>query len=460
MWVERGKSVLLNFLVILSLVLSWLLLNSQPKYDYLHPAEYVDRQPFGEKRDIKELVKPQSIVFHYGDKRFNGAFPDSPSYRMVIREMEKWYFFNLQKVNLTAENVKDIINNRKAMEIIYPTEIPTDLIGELFAFRGKTEYILPSVKRIIIYIDDSDKETYALFTDNLGDLIQARTAITSRDLEQLYLSNGTNLPALMPVALSKEEGEFPIYIPSESITMQEYRYISQQIPASQMIQTLFVDPTMIRQVTERDGTTIYTDGSKAVQLPPNLRSIHFHDPVAESLEPATTDSHFHSVVNFVNEHGGWNGNYMLEGIKKIHQEGLESYQFREYVGSYPFYGVTKEMLGAVEVVTQRSYISGFNRSLINLDTYFDHQDIKVTSGQELLAKLTAQGVHLDSVTDMYLGYQAKINDNHVIFSPKWVIKLVDKEPLLMEAKRAETKEENHGLEKSQDPTHRSLPSFR
>lgn len=69
MWVDKGKTVLLNFLVLTSLVLTWLLVNSQPKYEYLHPAEYVEHLPMGEKKELRQLVKPQSIVLHYGNDR-------------------------------------------------------------------------------------------------------------------------------------------------------------------------------------------------------------------------------------------------------------------------------------------------------------------------------------------------------------------------------------------------------
>ncbi|HJV45395.1 MAG TPA: two-component system activity regulator YycH [Bacillota bacterium] len=449
--------MILNLLVILSLVLSWTLLSSQPKYDYLHPAQYLDRQPLGDKREVKQLVKPQTIIFHYGNKKYTGATPDSTTYRVTSREMDKWYFFNLKKVHLPAENLKEIMSNRKAMEIIFPDEIPADLMGELFTFRGKTENILPAVKRIIIYIDDTDKETYALFCDNMGSQVQGRTAITSRDLEQFYLSMGNTLPSFMPVTLGKEEDISPTYIPNQEITMQEYRYFFQPILVSQMMQTLFVDPSMVRQVTERDGTIIYTDGSKAVQIPPDLRSIHYHDPVADSVAPTVSENHFHSVLNFLNEHGGWNGDYLLEEMKRLPTDGVETYQFRQYVGSYPFYGVKKGLLGSIEVETQGSYVSGFQRSLVNLDSSINHQNVKVISGQELLTKLTELGIHLEDISDLLLGYQAKINENHLILSPKWIIKQEGKDPVFIEATAADKKEDSHGLEKGEDHTNHSVP---
>ncbi|WP_167577789.1 YycH family regulatory protein [Ammoniphilus sp. YIM 78166] len=459
MW-DKGKTILLNFLVLTSLILTWLLVNSQPKYEYLHPAEYVEPLPVGEKKELRQLVKPQSMVLHYGNDRYTGVVMDSIHYRLILKEMEKWYFYNFNLIEMPDASWDEVVRNKKAIEIIYPTDISMEMMAEIFTFRGKVNTMLPSAKRIMIYVDDSEKEAYALLTDTEGKrILQARTAITPRDLDQFYLSLGNSLTELMIVPASNKGQRGHIYLPTSELTLKEFRYFYQPIPIAQMLQTLFVDPSITRQVTERNGTTIYTDGSKAVQIPPGNSLIHFYDPLTEMVSSPSKEGHYHSVINFINEHGGWNGTYLLEDLKNLPHQQEKTYLFRQYVGAYPVYSGNKESFGEIEVISNQSYIVEYHRSLLNLDTYFDHQDVAVMSGKEVLERIAELGYSLEEIEDIYLGYEARTNDHHLMLTAKWMVKMEGK-PLVMIDARSVKKEEADGLEKGENITDPSIPASR
>lgn len=458
MWMDKAKTILLNLLVIVSLVLSWLLINSQPNYDILYPAEYVEPKPIGDKKELKQLVNPGSIVLHYGDNRFMGTTTDSIYYRIMLREMEKWYFFNFTRVNLTEDRWNQVIHHKKAIEIIYSAKLPMEMMAEMFTFRGNTESLIDGAKRIIIYVDDSEKETYALFVDEDGkQMIQARTAVTPRDLDQFYLSLGNSLHEMMVFPIGKNPYQPLIYLPKSSLTMKKFRYFYEPIPPFQIFQTLFVDPSLTRQVTERDGTTIYTDGSKAVQIPSDRGSIHYYDPLTETMGSTRKQSNIHSVIQFINEHGGWNGSYTLDEVNNFSLPDEEVYLFRQYIGSYPIYGDGD--LGEIELLSRQSIILEYHRSLINLDTFFDDEDIPIMTGEEFIEQLSQTGIPLDKIKEIVLGYQAEVNEHHLTLLPKWIIKGVDDELFILDATRVE-KEGQDGLEKSQDDSNHSLPSAR
>lgn len=459
MWIDKGKTILLNLLILTSLVLSWLLVNSQPDYDYLHPAQYIEPQPIGDTKDLNQLIKPQSIILHYGNEKYTGTSADSISHRIILKEMEKWYFFDITPVEFTQEHWNQVFQQKKAIEIIYSAELPMDIMEEMFTFRGKVDAMMDSVGRILIYVDDSEKETYALFVDKEGkEMIQARTAVTPKDLDQFYLSLGNSLQEMMVFHSDGDSFQPPFYLPKESTTMKQYRYFYQPIPVFQMIQTLFVDPSLTRQVTERDGTTIYTDGSKSVQIPPKRHSIHYYDPMNEPLDDSSKEGSFHSAIQFVNQHGGWNGTFLLEEVKTFPAQKEEVYQFRQHVDSYALYGNKDESLGLINVVSRQSFILEFHRSLSNLDTFFDYEDVPIMTGQELLDQLTQLGMYMGDITDITLGYLAEMNDHHLTLTPKWIIKKEGNPPMMLDARQGAGKEEPHGLEKSQNDTHHRLPA--
>lgn len=459
MWIDKGKTILLNLLVLTSLVLTWLLVNSQPDYDYLHPAQYIEPQPIGETKELHEVVKPQAIILHYGNGKYTGTSADSIYHRVIQKEMEKWYFFNMTRVNFTKQRLNQVYQQKKAIEIIYSAALPMDILEELFTFRGKVDTMIDSVGRILIYVDDTEKETYALLIDKEGkEMIQARTAVTPKDLDQFYLSLGNSFQEMMVVDSNGESVQPPFYLPKGPINMKQYRYFYQPIPVFQMIQTLFVDPSLTRQVIERDGTAIYTDGSKSVQIPPNRYSIHYYDPMTEPVNDSAEEGSFHSVIQFVNQHGGWNGTFLLEGVEIFPAQKEKMYQFRQHVASYPLYGSKEESLGLINVVSRQSFILEYHRSLFNLDTFFDYEDVPIMTGQELLNRLTALGFDIGEITDITLGYTAEMNDHHLTLTPKWIIKKGDDRPIMLDARRRAGKEEPDGLEKSQNDIDYRLPA--
>jgi regulatory protein YycH of two-component signal transduction system YycFG len=425
---EKGKTILLNLLILISFILSGVLVNSQPNYEVLHPSHYVSAQPIGDTREIKELIKPSSLIFHFGNKRMTGAYPDTTTYRVITREMDKWYFFNPIKQTLSEEQWDHLVNEKKGIEIFYPDPIPMDTLQELFAFRGKTDNLMTSVKRIFVFIDEKENEANALFINGDGtQVVQAHTAVTAHDLESFYLKLGNSMPEQM-VIQPKPNHFLSFYIPSKPTAMKDYRFFYQPISISQMNQTLFVDPSMTREITERDGTKIYTDGSKAVSIPKDQRTIYFHDPMTDPASTSSPDNNLLRVINFVNEHGGWSGNYYFESAKKVPTQMEETYLFRSYVDSYPIYGEENGELGFIQVDTDHANVSGYFRSLIQLDMYFDHKDVQVMSGSDLLNVLHQKGIRLAQITNISLGYEAMMDNNHVRLFPKWVIKQEGKEP--------------------------------
>src|SRR5690625_7224509 len=71
MKLETFKSVILVFLVLLSLVLSFLLWNFQPKYGTLQ-SKYVSESDIGGKEVNKgDVIRPKSIIFHKNDDSYS-----------------------------------------------------------------------------------------------------------------------------------------------------------------------------------------------------------------------------------------------------------------------------------------------------------------------------------------------------------------------------------------------------
>ena len=61
---ENIKSVILTILVGISFLVTWNLWTYQPSYEELENADTVQEVSFSSKKDIKDIVKPDQVIFH------------------------------------------------------------------------------------------------------------------------------------------------------------------------------------------------------------------------------------------------------------------------------------------------------------------------------------------------------------------------------------------------------------
>jgi len=125
------------------------------------------------------------------------------------------------------------------------------------------------------------------------------------------------------------------YVPTEPLPMVEYRFAYRQFTADQLQRSLFPDPFSTRNLTERDGSEIYTDGKRGLQLSNEQLWMSYTDPAAPAEGGQTPLDTALSAVQFVNRHGGWNGDYMLESFGQDPNGSEQRIRFRHYVGTYP-----------------------------------------------------------------------------------------------------------------------------
>ncbi|MBO8172142.1 MAG: hypothetical protein H0Z33_09630 [Bacillaceae bacterium] len=432
---EPIKTILLILLIAVSLILSWMLWNSEPDYEYIHPSQYVEPQPFGEEKKVEEILQPAGIVFHYGNQLHTRALPGVVHFGYVKTESEKWYFYDLKPARLTGEEWNRLLNETKGIEIIFPDEIPVTVLQQYYELQGRIENQMETVNKIWIYENEAEAlAEVLLISDENEKLLRGLTAITLSELENL-LSLGNVLPTQIPL---QQEDPLPdqreqtflrvVYVPEHRVEMRQFRYFYQPITEEQMVRLLFVDPTATRQITERDGTIIYTDGSRGVQVPPNRRTMMYHEPRmdATDLYDINVATQLNAVVDFVNRNGGWTGQYLLEGIDLSEtDEDTATYHFRQYEGSYPIFGTPLREYGKMELTTQGTFITEFQRPLFQIDRFMNYETKTLWSGPEIMDMLPVKGIDFNQVRNMYPGYRMEIGHDYLDLIPVWVIDTED-----------------------------------
>ncbi len=456
---EAAKTILLCLLIIASFVLTSILWGNTPEFQLIEPATYTKTKPVHTKQ-LEELVMPESIIFHFGEGRHTRAFSTDGGYRIITTEMAKWYFYDFSYYPLPRIKWEELTQTNIGLEIQYRDAVPVSLMNQLFTFRGEMSEQLKNIDRLWIYYDKEDDVVYALFMSQKDkQVIRARTVVSAKDLQNSYLPLGRTLPEqyLKVVAVEDREKEIPpqdrlknfweiYYLPKEEATMRQYLYNYLPITTEELIEAFFLDRTLVRQIMERDGTIIFTDGSRSVQMRRDLQTITFTDPAfQQGRSDLSEEEKVRGAISFINKHLGWTDDYRFEKIEAGDSQG-EEVRFRHYVGAYPLINRDGEQIDAISVTMEEGQIVTMNRSLISLDKFIDYRDWKVMSGSELFKHLRANNIDTNRVKNAYLAYQTKLYQGYSELTPVWVVDLIDGTQWIVNARSLTTGGKANGLE--------------
>ena len=107
---ETIKSLILTFLVLLSLILTWNLWTYQPDDEYINSDRVISDVEIREKKEIDQIVKPSHILFHFEDVHHGNVDTDR-----FLDEFKKWSLLDIEPVDDINKNnfVSFMHGNRK-----------------------------------------------------------------------------------------------------------------------------------------------------------------------------------------------------------------------------------------------------------------------------------------------------------------------------------------------------------
>lgn len=430
--IEHIKTYILIGLVGLSIVLTWQNWTYKPLYDYLLPTEYVEHEGIAERREISDLIRPEKIIYHFGDDRHTASYPEELEYANVMKQqMKNWSFNGFREIEQLSQwdNWRE---RYEGIELIYPTNIPLSTFKELFRLdTAEQEY--PDVSSIFLYINPIIHEVYALFVNyDEQRLIRANTTIPIEEMEQ-YLALGENRPEYGAVTLNERAGQLQpaLYFTEGPVQLTEYRYFYKPININTLLSYLFVDSSLVRQIQDRNGETFFTDGTRGLQLNRTKNSIQYVHPFAERPEEEWLDPlMIQRSVQFVNQHRGWEPTYYLHQMQSL--SGSEaSIQFRRYLNRYPVYDEDVENeQNVIQLEVQEGRVVGYNRSLLQLDVVMEQVQRELPAAFDVLQLLEEENIALEAIKSLDLGYVSHFSElfnDRLVYRPVWVIQWQDGE---------------------------------
>jgi regulatory protein YycH of two-component signal transduction system YycFG len=453
--IEQGKTLLLTVLVVLSVVLSTAIWNVSPNFDPIDAPQYASNIGYTDPRDqrsLEHVTMPRAAVLHLGEGRHKAVFPgQSPLYDEVVSLVKSASIFD---VDITTDygdaEWQKIVNEGPCMQLDFDVMLTASLLDKQEFFKFNTR-IDPSMQMKTLYLfrTAEDKDWHALFYGGPFNMYKARVEMPKERAEKL-LETAKDLP---PYGLYGQSLHRNFYLPLNRMPGQEYAVVvSQELNVQHLTDSFFIDKSLTSQVRERDGSQIFTDGSRSVRVGAKDGSIDYHNLEAGKPLRAAGDHDLrvHRALSFVNDHGGMSGQQvLLHEIPRAETETLgnrHAYEFRQIVFGAPIIGeaatVYVNVAGGDVVAMRRSKLS------VTSKPYKAREDFELLSGPEVLQLIDRSAwVDRNRITDVYLAYLMEPEKEQVAkLRPVWVVEqAVDARFAMFDARTGERLREEEGL---------------
>jgi regulatory protein YycH of two-component signal transduction system YycFG len=335
---ERLKSVFLFLLVLSSLYMTYRLWFGPRHLEEV--AEYrLEPVQLEEPRPLSEIVAPRWICFQQGDTLYHfgpGSAPYEQLWNGVAALLSELTYPNSQDEFLPLEE------SHFRMTLSFRPLLP---IGEGMPWLPGA----PPAQLSEIEFRAGETEAAAILKEAAGALEAALSLDQWQGQELARLAAELPLDDVTPChRLDQEElreltglqfslaDEFIVPEPGLSLSVLTVR--PEELDMETLLDTFFFDRRLVREIRERDGALIYTDGEKGLRI---REGLDFSFPLREQ-ERATADyaTALNTAGRLLSWHGGWPEALRLENLSLIREANRQHMVYYacwdSYYDGFPF----------------------------------------------------------------------------------------------------------------------------
>lgn len=437
MRIEVIKSIILTILVLLSIVLFWSIVTFQINDDFTENEEYVQEVKIDSRKEIKELIFPNKIIFRADEEVYNGT-QNMEKIKPILRDMQHWKIYEFENNRPDLRKKLKQVPANQVLILQYPGNVPFEFLKSMFQVEGE-QVPTGSFQSAYIFMNDmGSNEGFIYFTSKDFDtIIEAKfhSSYLPTFVERLtqWSQDETESYRL----IEKANGE-SLYVLDEEITLQDYKYYTNEYQEDIFIHALFANPAIVTQ-----DENVYTNGSSILTFHRNSKHLTFVNTTVPKTPLSVTEL-LKSAIDYVNGHSGWTHNYYFSGV----YQPLNKVTFQWYSNSFPVFSDLG--LSEIELVIGDKKIHSYKRPYIKEYVPYPNlkrKEYKLPTGEEVIAYLQKKEVNIQKVEDLVVGYKVEgsLTDSIITLSPSWFYRIGDRwEHISLE----ELEGMNNGLEQS------------
>ncbi|WP_276356491.1 YycH family regulatory protein [Cohnella caldifontis] len=421
---ENVKSAVLGLLVALSLVQSYFLAYSMPSLEARVKSgqDYVPAEPLGPALEVQDLLFPEQIVLHLGQDRHTVFFPDNaPYYDLILKKLQGRDFKGIQQSTAEAVNWDQVRREDQGLELRFGRPIPFQLLQSVFKIDADFLFSRDAIDRIWIFVrkDSQEVRTFFFSSDGRNVYEAQRADLTVGDVQ-------TNV-GFGEYWTPFQTANGQLYVPEKPYDwVTELKVPITRYTTEQMQRNLFFDPGVTRAIQEQgDGNRIYTDGKRWLKVAENGGWMSYTDPVAPTEGQTDLSDNVSAAVQFVNQHGGWNGPFRLTQTGAPASEADSAIRFQQYYKQVPIVPGQNLTFGYMELRLQQGTVTSYDRSLLILGDTPESRTSRSLPGGDALRSMVSQTDYGSAVLSLFPAYRPELGKDAVTLRPVWAVRLAD-----------------------------------
>ncbi|WP_018934400.1 YycH family regulatory protein [Gracilibacillus lacisalsi] len=425
---ELVKTILLVFLVSLSLLLTFGIWTYQGDYESSSSSSATDAELNGEEETKKNLVQPSQIVMHDGNALL--GFSDSQDELEVFQDISQWALYDFDII--PEDEDIEIDESSHVIELIFPTSIPASLINEVFTTDDSMLYD-SKFKRVYIYADENQSSQQVIFKNREQDGISIRASVQNLTQVVEYYNRLSLVYDLIPFLEVELANNSSVYITEGEVNIagKQFRYETIDPETTNFRTIFFRRPSTIVNTRNAEGNQVLGDNQREVVL--NGYAMEYTNFYPSENQQEEQESSFERTANtgdflisssieYINSHKGWltgqGIQYRLFNLSEVSNK----VDYRMVLENYPVFSRGNEGLSMMSVMYKNLDEYQYVRPLVQLTKPYDRGQTDLMSGQELYDYLhQTNRISFNQIIDIQLGYRMEQQGQVFDFIPTWCI---------------------------------------
>ncbi|GAA5416524.1 two-component system WalR/WalK regulatory protein YycH [Paraliobacillus ryukyuensis] len=423
---EKWKTLILSILVSLSLLLTLAIWNYQPNFAPANSDQAIEAQLNGQTQTKKQTIFPTQIIYHLNNGDPLGLV-DKQEEKSLYEQMQNWSIFDFTTTDIDYE--EHLENNQNKLEVIFPTELPNNLLTDLFTVED--EFIPEgNFNRMLISLEENNSQEeniQILFAKGqTGTAIQAN--IQNYGEVVTFLQNYEEQHEMVSYEMMKNSEDMNMYLPRE-VNLSSYLYSYQELEVQRFIDFLFKNPSAVKRFYIDDGSLTYSDGIRELKTTGNR--VNFANPVNASSDEGKTLNDYDLLDqvhnDFMNSHLGFTAtdpfHYVLTDLSNTPTMNMVRYTLK--FQGYPVY--ENQTLTTISVEWHNQAVYKYTHPQIKLsDSRGPKQSATDLFKTSTVVSALKNGSNYENnlIYDVAIGYKVEEQSGDQVFklTPTWYVK--------------------------------------
>lgn len=417
-YIEPIKSLILTFLVLMSLVLTFMIWNYKPDYPLTEDPQVDGISMGGDTKTMSDIIKPYRMLFST-EEGFSGTVPTT-AIDPIIEYFNGLKARNFTFVNesLSAEKVNEMIRVPNRMTMFFQSDIPLQTFQSIIPIE-EVEFNEAVFNRLIMdwntVNETQQAQVFFVSTNN--------ETVFRMDIEIADIDEFNELFIVQPKSYVEEYVEKPrennlsLYLVNTPLDEIQYTYYTFEL-RSELLKNLLFEDTSIVEKTVEESLEKYTDSMSRLTLDTQTKTMNYVDPEVESIAEISPYNLLQYTFNFINGHDGFTENYRLASMNL--QKHIAEYQL--YLQGYPVFSSTAST--RISTTWGENRIHRYRRPYYLLDFNIDNEITgkQLDSGVDVVQYIERYTeLDLSQIDDIVVGYELiQTPDSRLVrLEPSW-----------------------------------------